>query len=50
MDILFLIFLIKCKICKVNIVYINYSNKNIYKVVVIECFKIKYILRLLEKI
>lgn len=34
MDILSLILLIKCKICKVNTVYTNYSNKNIYKAAV----------------
>lgn len=50
MDILSLILLIKCKICKVNTVYTNYSNKNIYKAAVIECFKTKHISRLLEKI
>lgn len=50
MDILSLILLIKCKICKVNTVYTNFSNKNIYKAAVIECFKTKQISRLLEKI
>lgn len=49
MDILSLILLIKSKICKVNTVYTNHSNKNIYKAAVIECFKTKQILRLLER-
>lgn len=39
MDILSLILLIKCKICKVNTVYTNYSNKIFIKQLLLSVLK-----------